>query len=213
MAGDGHSRLSTTLDRGVQERRFLPRRWPSCAARNGQTKQYDSVLPPPRQVREAQASSSTNLRMLDMNASLAIASQNITLPFLPIIDRPSIDVEPTQTVLDARREALESHALHLRTFMYNPQRDLPEDCQWSATPDTNQPPTEFLALPKGSLPLLQEEVKPVGLPIPPSHREHLCLLAYATSCKPQLTFAGTILIEKADFECICFNTELTEVES
>ena len=114
---------------------------------------------------------------------------------------------------------MEKHALALRLYMSDPQRNLPDggpqgDPWVSAAEGTAASSGQFLALQQEAVPtLLQEEVKPLGMPMLHAHREHLRALAYATACKPKSLVAGTIMLEKPDFDCIRFNTELTETES
>ena len=169
---------------------------------------YDPCLAPPEEMQEA-LQLQTPLGVAEFQQALQM-SNAVHLPFNPVPDRPTINVELSTKTVDNRRTVMEDHAIEIREYMCDLRR--PTAIRWPVAHQSAEP-ADYLALPQGSLPHLQEDAKPIGLPIPEAHRNHLRRLAYATSVKQTSSLSATVMINSTDYKCIKFSTAVTESEA
>ena len=176
-----------------------------------QRQRFDPNLEPPKEFQDAQEARNSFLGAPGGADLQALAMANPAAPpFYPLEEMaPNIVTDSSASGIDNRKGWMEDRAIEIRNFMCDLRR--PTTDRWSIPETTDS--SEYLALPKGPLPSVQEDAKPVGLPILPTHLEHLRRTAYAKDLKQVSTLASTVHIQAEDFKCIRFSTGVTEVEA
>lgn len=169
-----------------------------------QRQRFDPNLEPPQVFQDAQEP----FQGAPEIHALAMANP-ASPPFFPIVETPNIVTDSSSTGIENRKGWMEDRATAVRAYMCDLRRPAAE--RWSVPESTET--AEYLALPKGNLPTVQEDAKPVGLPILPSHMEHLRRTAYAKDLRQVSTLASTVHISSEDFKCIRFSTAVSDVEA